>query len=296
MLHISFAMYVLSLLSGVLLLSALGNNPRYRCVSGYREFTALYLVITAFVCITSLCLYLSVNVSTDTAFRQQILKVYLMTTFLFLGLLPNAIEKYNSTIYRFTSPSWFIGYLLFNMLYDVAGAIVIWWPTERWQGLIIGFSLALYIAALAGVSLLARRHYAEVFKGGTTKLVSRIMLTQSLSLPLIEVLFWSEHLARDGFTYSLPVIYLVNNALLWIYRDALMPGTGETVPLKNMKLLLSAKEQQIVQALAEGLSNKQIAAKLGVAPSTVKNHIYSIFKKCNVTNRIALIQYLRSPE
>jgi DNA-binding CsgD family transcriptional regulator len=294
MLHISFAMYVFSLLSGVLLLSALGNNPKYRCASGYREFAALYLVITAFVCITALCLYLSVNVSTSDALQQKILKVYLMTTFFFLGLLPNAIEKYNSTIYRFTSPAWFIGYLRFGVLYAVAGALVIWWPTERWYGLMIGSSIALFLAALVILSWWGRRHYAEVFKGGTARFVSGAMLTQSLILPLLEIVFWPEHLARDGFTYSLPVIYLLNNVLLWLYRDALMPGTGKDIPLQDMKSLLSTKEQEIAKALAQGLSNKQIAAKLGIAPSTVKNHIYSIFKKCNVTNRIALIQYLRA--
>jgi DNA-binding CsgD family transcriptional regulator len=296
MLHLSFAMYLISLLSGVLLLSALGNNPKYRCASGFKEFVGLYSIITAFVCITALCLYLSVNVSTGDAFRQQILKIYLMVTILFLGLLPVAIEKYNSTIYRFTSPSWVTAYLWFNLLYAVSAAIIIWWPTERWYALIMGFSIALYIATLVVISFLAQRHYAEVFKGGAVKLVSRVMLTQSLGLPLLEVVFWSEHLARDGFTYSLPVIYLLNNILLWAFRDRLMPGAGEAIPLKSMKLLLSGKEQEIVQALAAGLSNKQIAARLGIAPSTVKNHIYSIFRKCNVGNRVGLIRYLRSPE
>jgi DNA-binding CsgD family transcriptional regulator len=296
MLHISFAIYVLSLLSGVLLLSALGNNPKYRCARGFREFSALYLVITAFVCVTALCLYLSVNVSTNEVLRQKILKVYLMATFLFLGLLPGAIEKYNSTIYRFTSPAWFVGFLRFSVLYAVVGALLIWWPTERWYGLMTGCSITLFLSELVILNWWGRRHYAEVFKGVTARFVSGAMLAQSLGLPLIEVVFGSEHLARDGFTYSLPVIFLVNNALLWIYRDALMPGAGKDIPLQDMKLLLSAKEQEIAKALAQGLSNKQIAAKLGVAPSTVKNHIYSIFRKCNVTNRIGLIQYLRSPE
>jgi DNA-binding CsgD family transcriptional regulator len=296
MLHISFAMYVLSLLSGVLLLSALGNNPKYRCASGFGQFFVLYSIITAFVCITALCLYLSVNVSSNEVFRQYVLKIYLVATLLFLGFLPGAIARYNSTIYRFTSPAWFMAYLRFGVMYAIFAAIVIWWPTERWFSLIMGFSVALYIGALVILTAWARRNYANAFKSGTAKWVSRIMLTQSLGLPLAEAVFWSEHLARDGFTFSLPVIYLVNNILLWTCRDALMPGKGKDIPLQDMKSLLSAKEQEITRALAEGLSNKQIADKLGIAPSTVKNHIYSIFKKCNVTSRIGLIQYLRSPE
>ncbi len=296
MLHISFAMYVISLLSGVLLLSALGNNPKYRCAPGFNEFLALYLIITGFVCITTLCLYLSVNVSTGDASHEQILKIYLIVILLFLGLLPLAMEKYNSTLYHFTSPAWFVVLLRFNMLYAAAGAVASWWLGGQWYGLIVGVSMALYLATLFIILRSAHRRYDAVFKGGAAKSVSRVMMIQSLCLPLAEAVFWSDHLARDGFTFSLPVLFLVNNILLWLYRDTLMPGAGAAIPLKNMKLLLSNKEQAIAGALAQGLSNKQIAATLGIAPSTVKNHIYSIFRKCNVSNRIALIQYLRSPE
>jgi DNA-binding CsgD family transcriptional regulator len=287
-------MYVLSLLSGVLLLSALSNNPRYRCAAGFREFLALYLIITGFVCITALCLYLSVNVSTDDALRQRIFKIYFAAILLFLGLLPVAMEKYNSTLYRFTSPFWFRVLLLSGVLYAVSAAIAAWLLDWRWYVPLVGFSIALFMVALVTVSLLARRRYDTVFKGGAAKIVSRIMMAQSLGLPLVEVVFWSEHLIRDGFTFSLPVLFLINNALLWIYRNELMPGAGREVPLVNMGALLSPKEQEVARALAEGLSNKQIAAKLGVAESTVKNHIYSIFRKCNVGSRIGLIKYLRA--
>jgi DNA-binding CsgD family transcriptional regulator len=294
MLHVSFAMYVLSLLSGVLLLSALGNHPKYRCAAGFREFIALYLLITAFVCVTALCLYLSVNVSTADGLRQQVFKIYFTVILLFLALLPGAMEKYDSTLYRFTAPSWFTGFRRFCVLYAVAGAIIAWWLGERWYLPVIGVSIALFIVALVAVSRWSRPHYDEIFKGRTARFVSRAMVAQSLGLPFVEGVFWPEHLARDGFTFSLPVLFMVNNALLWIWRDEMMPGAGDTVPLANMESLLSPKEQEVARALAEGLSNKQIAAKLGIAESTVKNHIYSIFRKCKVTNRIGLVYYLRA--
>ena len=294
MLHISFALYVVSLLSSVLFLSALWNNPKYRCTSGFNEFIVLYSIITAFICITAVCLYLSVNVSTGDALRQHILKVYLTAILVFLGLLPIAIEKYNSTIYQFVSPSWFLVFLRFNIVYAIAGTIAIWWLSEPWYGMVIGFSIGLFLIGLLAVSLWARQRYDHVFKSGIAKVMSRIMITQSLCLPLLETVFWSEHISKDGFTFSLPVIYLVNNVLLWVYRDELMPGAGQDVSLRDMESLLSPKEQEIARALAQGLSNKQIAAKLGITQSTVKNHIYSIFKKCDVTNRVALINYLRA--
>lgn len=285
-------MYVISFLSGVLLLSALGNNPRYRCAAGFREFVAMYLIITIFVCITALCLYLSVNVSTSDALRHQIFKIYLTVILLFLGLLPGAM--YSATLYRSTSPFWFTGFRGFCLLYAVIGSIVVWRLGERWYVPVIGLSIALFIAALIVITWRARRHYDAVSRSRTARLVSRAMIAQSLGLPLIEAVFWPEHLARDGFTFSLPVLFLVNNLLFWLYRDELMPGAGREVPLTDMESLLSPKEQAIARALAEGLSNKQIAARLGIAESTVKNHIYSIFKKCNVTSRVGLINYLRA--
>lgn len=292
MLHVAFAMYVVSLLSGVLLLSALGNSPRYRGAAGFREFVVLYLFITAFVLISALCLYLSVNVAAGEAARQPIFRIYLTVILLFLGILPGVMEKYSSTLYRFTSPPWFADFWRFCILYAVAASIVVWWQGERWYVPVVGFSTALFVAALVAVSWWSRHHYDEVLRSRTAKFISRVMVAQSLGLPLIEFIFWSENLARNGYTFSLPVLYLLNNAMLWIWRDELMPGSRRAAPVLDKDSLLSPKEREIVRALADGLSNKQIAARLGITPSTVKNHIYSIFKKCNVSSRIGLLNYL----
>jgi DNA-binding CsgD family transcriptional regulator len=292
MLHVSFAMYVLSLLSGVLLLSALSNNPRYRCVAGFREFLAMYLIITAFVCITALCLYLSVNVAATDVLRHLIFRVYLSVILLFLGLLPGAM--YNASLHGLGSPFWFRGLRGLCLLYALIGVFIVWRVGERWYVPVIAVSITLFITALIAISWQSRRHSGAVSKSRTAKFVSGFMVAQSLGLPLVEVVFWPEHLVRDGFTFSLPVLFLINNALLWVYRNELMPGAGREVPLVNMGALLSPKEQEIAHALAEGLSNKQIAAKLGIAESTVKNHIYSIFRKCNVGSRVGLINYLRA--
>lgn len=294
MLHLSFALYVLSLLSGALLLSALTSNPKYREAAGFRELIALYLLITAFVCVTALCLYLSVNVSSAEEARLQVHKAYFTVILVFLGLLPTAIERYDATLYGFTSPSWFRGLLRFCALYAIAGAAIVWWLGERWFLPVIGVSIALFIVALVAVSRWSQARYDAVFGSRTARWVSRVMIAQSLALPSIEALVWREHLMEDGFTFSLPVLFLVNNALLWIWRDDVIPRASQGMPLADMGSLLSPKEQEVARALSEGLSNKQIAAKLGIAESTVKNHIYSIYKKCKVTSRTGLINYLRA--
>lgn len=51
---------------------------------------------------------------------------------------------------------------------------------------------------------------------------------------------------------------------------------------------LSPREQQIVAAVARGLSNREIAAEAGIAPQTVKNHLSAIFGKLAVKSRVQL--------
>jgi LuxR family maltose regulon positive regulatory protein len=48
---------------------------------------------------------------------------------------------------------------------------------------------------------------------------------------------------------------------------------------------LSARERNILELIAEGQSNKEIARTLGIAPETVKSHVKSIFMKLAVDKR-----------
>lgn len=48
---------------------------------------------------------------------------------------------------------------------------------------------------------------------------------------------------------------------------------------------LSRRQKQIMRMVAEGLANKEIAARLGIAEGTVKAHIHAVFKALGVTNR-----------
>jgi DNA-binding NarL/FixJ family response regulator len=58
---------------------------------------------------------------------------------------------------------------------------------------------------------------------------------------------------------------------------------------------LTAREAEILELLAEGLSNKEIANKTGIALGTVRNHLGNIFKKLHVRCRSeATAKYLRS--
>ena len=51
---------------------------------------------------------------------------------------------------------------------------------------------------------------------------------------------------------------------------------------------LTVREREVVNAVAQGLSFKQAAKKIGVAPSTVANHLYRVYRKLGVYSRTEL--------
>jgi DNA-binding NarL/FixJ family response regulator len=51
---------------------------------------------------------------------------------------------------------------------------------------------------------------------------------------------------------------------------------------------LTRREQQIADAVARGLSNRQIAAEFGISIETVKQHLSSIYSKLEMRNRVML--------
>jgi DNA-binding NarL/FixJ family response regulator len=52
---------------------------------------------------------------------------------------------------------------------------------------------------------------------------------------------------------------------------------------------LTSRENEIVFALAEGLSNKDVGRRLGLSEGTVKVHLHNIYSKLRVKNRTALV-------
>jgi two-component system, NarL family, response regulator LiaR len=60
------------------------------------------------------------------------------------------------------------------------------------------------------------------------------------------------------------------------------------------QLELSKRELEILNLLAQGHSNQEIASKLFVSVSTVKTHIQNLFEKLDVKRRIQAIEKARS--
>jgi DNA-binding CsgD family transcriptional regulator len=68
--------------------------------------------------------------------------------------------------------------------------------------------------------------------------------------------------------------------------DQLLGETGRR-PATSIDLLapLTRREQQVLELLVDGLTNREIAMRLVVEPDTVKDHVQSIIKKLGATDR-----------
>ena len=79
---------------------------------------------------------------------------------------------------------------------------------------------------------------------------------------------------------------------MWISRWAMSSCLQEFRQASNgggdasLKNLLSVREQEVVKLIAAGASNEEIADRLFISGHTVKSHLYRIYKKLEVPNRL----------
>lgn len=59
--------------------------------------------------------------------------------------------------------------------------------------------------------------------------------------------------------------------------------------------MLSNREMEVLELMADGLSNEEIENKLYIAEGTLKKHIQSIYRKLGVNNKTnAVVHYLKN--
>ena len=88
--------------------------------------------------------------------------------------------------------------------------------------------------------------------------------------------------------------FRVLGATAWAARaDAELRASGErTQPGSGARQSLTPQELQIAHLAADGLSNREIATRLGLSPRTIDSHLYRAFRKLGVTSRTQLTKLL----
>lgn len=91
-------------------------------------------------------------------------------------------------------------------------------------------------------------------------------------------------------------IYSVHRGQIWASSEQLNylieslsgPKAVQIVDAKG-DMVLSAREQEVLNLLAEGRSNRAMAGVLNLSEHTIKNHLFHIFYKLGVSNRTEAI-------
>ena len=79
----------------------------------------------------------------------------------------------------------------------------------------------------------------------------------------------------------------ISRRLVERYREAVLEG----VPVRKRPNLLTSREAEVLQLIAEGKANKQIAAELSISIKTVEKHRQQVMNKLNIHDVASLTRY-----
>jgi len=87
-----------------------------------------------------------------------------------------------------------------------------------------------------------------------------------------------------------PIAPAVASKLLDALRTGGLPSRGHA-PMPAEDSVLTRRESEILELVARGLSNKEIANELSITEGTVKNHVHNALEKLHLTNRVQAAAY-----
>jgi DNA-binding NarL/FixJ family response regulator len=80
----------------------------------------------------------------------------------------------------------------------------------------------------------------------------------------------------------------------WLEKDSASRAMAKLVRReakgREIATLLTPREIEVMRMVAEGMTNKEIAAKLHIADGTVKIHLHNIYEKLNINRRAELVR------
>ena len=120
-------------------------------------------------------------------------------------------------------------------------------------------------------------YIAEAFQAGATGFVVKESAAEGL-LKGIETVLKGNHFLDSA----------VSSQVVETLKK--LPGK-ETKINDTLYGTLTAREQEILRLLAEGLSSKEIAQKLFISPKTVENHRANIMNKLDLHSTLELVRY-----
>ena len=113
---------------------------------------------------------------------------------------------------------------------------------------------------------------------GAWGVVTKDATTTAMLLKCIRSVMAGEHwIGREAVT-----------DLVQLLRDLRRPEAVRSMPRDT----LTGRELDVVRAVVEGATNRDIASRYGLSEQTVKNHLSNVFDKLGVSSRLELALYV----
>ncbi len=113
----------------------------------------------------------------------------------------------------------------------------------------------------------------------------------AFALQWLEYKFFLKNIPTDIYIVMLATLFV--SLGIWVgYRLTARSPSGpfERNDPALKSLGISNRELEVLEALATGQSNKEIARTLGISPNTIKTHIAHLFEKLAVDRRVLAIE------
>jgi len=160
------------------------------------------------------------------------------------------------------------------------------------------------------ILMTADHHHGGVADMGTVRRVhlahpeiQKILLVEAYDCDLVVNAFRSG--ARGVFCYThapfrtlCKCITRVRAGQIWANTQQLQYLIDVVTQVPSLRVvsakgvrLLTARQEQVVALVAEGLSNREVAHELRLSEHTVKKYLYRIFEKLGISTRVELVLY-----
>lgn len=128
------------------------------------------------------------------------------------------------------------------------------------------------------------------------------LINMGEQLPVAEMLQWPN--LKGCFELNHPPADIANGLLAitngenWLNRSimtTLLENYQDRLAVYNPSyhITLTSRELDVLQSLKKGLSNNDIADDLFISENTIKSHLYNIFRKIEVRNRVQAINWAK---
>ncbi len=214
-----------------------------------------------------------------------------------IAVMRGLLERQLSARFRFA-------FVVGVCLLVIAFLIVLWRDSGGVSKDIPFLALIVYLSLTATaivamlLTLKASCSVADERRRRTTRFFSGVHLAIYLILPMTGIFPspFSRHILSICFI-ALCLIPLAHLRRFLLYQRAsglLQPEHAESMDAFLSRFEISHREREIIDRLLAGKTNAQIGELLHISPHTVKNHIYNVYRKARVRNRIQLANLIRS--